>query len=96
MTNADISLNLTYDVTYLFYSAVQHLLGTLMLTLMCQLSRMFAFIKKSCSCVNTNRISCTYRPPGHHAEVEQPSGFCFFNSAAVGAKYAIHKYGLKR
>ncbi|XP_018917401.2 histone deacetylase 6 isoform X2 [Bemisia tabaci] len=36
------------------------------------------------------------RPPGHHAEVEEPCGFCLFNSASVAAKYAIEMHGLKR
>lgn len=28
-----------------------------------------------------------YRPPGHHAEPEDAMGFCFFNNAAVAAKW---------
>ncbi|XP_050425682.1 histone deacetylase 6-like [Adelges cooleyi] len=36
------------------------------------------------------------RPPGHHAEKELACGFCIFNSVAVGANYALQKYGLKR
>lgn len=27
------------------------------------------------------------RPPGHHSEPEDPSGFCVFNNAAVSAKW---------
>ena len=30
---------------------------------------------------------CCMRPPGHHAEVEQIMGFCFFNNVAVAAHY---------
>jgi len=33
------------------------------------------------------------RPPGHHAERNTVMGFCFFNNAAIGAKYAQFKYG---
>ncbi|KAM3872288.1 histone deacetylase 6 [Diretmus argenteus] len=28
------------------------------------------------------------RPPGHHAERDAPCGFCFFNTAAITARYA--------
>lgn len=36
------------------------------------------------------------RPPGHHATPAAGMGFCFFNNIAIGARYAIRKYGLKR
>lgn len=36
------------------------------------------------------------RPPGHHAESNKSMGFCLFNNIAVGAKYAMEKYGLTR
>lgn len=29
------------------------------------------------------------RPPGHHAEVDEAMGFCFFNNAAIAAQWAI-------
>ncbi len=41
-------------------------------------------------------IFCNVRPPGHHAEHDKAMGFCFFNNVAVGALYAIEKYGIKR
>lgn len=28
------------------------------------------------------------RPPGHHAEKDAACGFCFFNTAALTARYA--------
>jgi acetoin utilization deacetylase AcuC-like enzyme len=36
------------------------------------------------------------RPPGHHAESVRPMGFCFFNSAAIAARYAQKKHGAER
>ncbi|HAJ95380.1 MAG TPA: hypothetical protein DCP02_04010, partial [Actinobacteria bacterium] len=36
------------------------------------------------------------RPPGHHAFPSMGSGFCIFNNAALGAKYAREKFGIKR
>ncbi len=42
------------------------------------------------------RAFCATRPPGHHAEAKVPMGFCLWNTAAIGAMYARHAYGLKR
>jgi acetoin utilization deacetylase AcuC-like enzyme len=39
---------------------------------------------------------CAVRPPGHHAERDRAMGFCFFNNVAIGAVYALEKYGLAR
>src|SRR5271165_5624431 len=36
------------------------------------------------------------RPPGHHAELATPMGFCFFNNAAVAARHARAIYGAER
>lgn len=36
------------------------------------------------------------RPPGHHAESDDPCGFCIFNNVSIAAKYAINNFGLKR
>jgi len=36
------------------------------------------------------------RPPGHHAEITKPMGFCFFGNAAIAARYAQRKYGIDR
>ena len=39
---------------------------------------------------------CAVRPPGHHAEVDQALGFCFFNNVAIAARYLQAEWGVRR
>ncbi|CAG0908416.1 unnamed protein product, partial [Cyprideis torosa] len=36
------------------------------------------------------------RPPGHHAESDEPSGFCIFNNVAIAVQSALDDHQLKR
>lgn len=42
------------------------------------------------------RAFCAVRPPGHHAESATPMGFCFYNSVAVAAAWALTQPGIER
>ena len=42
----------------------------------------------NCKSGTIERAFCAVRPPGHHAEKDRGMGFCIFNNAAVGARYA--------
>ncbi len=39
---------------------------------------------------------CAIRPPGHHAEIDRPMGFCLINTIAIIAREAQRKYGAER
>jgi acetoin utilization deacetylase AcuC-like enzyme len=39
---------------------------------------------------------CAVRPPGHHAEVAEAMGFCYFNNIAIAARYLQKEWGIKR
>lgn len=43
-----------------------------------------------------SNVFCIVRPPGHHASASIGMGFCIFNNIAIGACYALQKWGLKR
>jgi acetoin utilization deacetylase AcuC-like enzyme len=49
--------------------------------------------------VMTRKVKSAFvatRPPGHHAELATPMGFCFFNNVAVAARHARSIYGAER
>jgi acetoin utilization deacetylase AcuC-like enzyme len=39
---------------------------------------------------------CAIRPPGHHAEISRPMGFCLINTVAITAREAQRLYGAER
>jgi acetoin utilization deacetylase AcuC-like enzyme len=39
---------------------------------------------------------CAVRPPGHHAEVSQALGFCYFNNVAIAARFLQLKWGIEK
>ena len=45
---------------------------------------------------HTRSALAVVRPPGHHAEPDEPHGFCLFNNVAIAARFAIQNLGLKR
>jgi len=46
---------------------------------------------------SSDNAFCAIRPPGHHAfNGNKAEGFCFFNNAAIAAKYAQRQYGIKK
>ncbi len=50
-------------------------------------------------CIEAGRdavVFCLTRPPGHHAEANQPLGFCFFNNCVIAARYWQERHGRKR
>jgi acetoin utilization deacetylase AcuC-like enzyme len=47
----------------------------------------------------TKKAKCGFafiRPPGHHAEPDKAMGFCIFNNIALGARYLLTQYSVKR
>ncbi len=42
------------------------------------------------------RVFCLIRPPGHHAESDKGMGFCIFNNAAIGARFAQQFPGIDK
>jgi acetoin utilization deacetylase AcuC-like enzyme len=44
----------------------------------------------------TKNAFIAMRPPGHHAGISSPMGFCFFNNAAIAARHAQAAHGVER
>mgnify|MGYP006265466587 FL=1 len=44
----------------------------------------------------TDNAFVATRPPGHHAGVTNPMGFCFINNVAIAARHAQAAYGIER
>ena len=38
---------------------------------------------------------CAVRPPGHHAEISEAMGFCYFNNIAIAARYLQINWNIK-
>lgn len=81
----DLSLN-PHSVYYHSKTFVSACLAT-----GCLLEVVDAVCFKKC----TNGVA-VIRPPGHHAFEEKSSGFCFFNSIAIAARYACKKFNKKK
>lgn len=43
-----------------------------------------------------SRAFSAARPPGHHAEVMRPMGFCLFNNVAITARHIERRYDVER
>ncbi|MBI3653820.1 MAG: histone deacetylase [Acidobacteria bacterium] len=52
-------------------------------------------VDEVCNGASTNAFAYV-RPPGHHATANRSMGFCLFNNAAIGARYAQARYGVER
>ena len=39
---------------------------------------------------------CAVRPPGHHAEVSEAMGFCYFNNVAIAARYLQQQWRIPK
>lgn len=73
-------------------------------TYLCPQSFEIAARAAAAACLATDEVMrgsvanafCAIRPPGHHAEIDHPMGFCLFNNAVIAARHAQREHGAER
>src|SRR6266511_263232 len=56
-------------------------------------------VTELCKAVVSGTVSngfANVRPPGHHAEISEPMGFCFFNNVAIAIQCLRKHYNVEK